>query len=104
MPRAVGLDIGTRLLKLVELRGSAKSFKIHRLVVRPMPEAAGEDPDAARADLVRSLFAEHRLRKADVCAAFEAGTSVFRDVTMPYKSDDQIDKTVRFEAENHLHG
>jgi type IV pilus assembly protein PilM len=104
MPRAVGLDIGSRLLKLVELRGSAKSFKIHKLVVRPFPEASGEDPDAARADLVRSLFAEHRLPGDDVCASSEAGTTVFRDVTMPYKSDDQIEKTVRFEAENHLHG
>src|SRR5262245_9948436 len=104
MARAVGLDVGNRLLKLVELSGSTKAFKVHRLAVRPMPEGAGEEADAARADLVRSLFAEYHLPKDDVCASFQAGSSVFRDVTMPYKDDDQIDKTVRFEAENHLHG
>ena len=28
----------------------------------------------------------------------------FRDVAVPFRADDQIEKVVRFEAENHLHG
>lgn len=104
MPRAVGLDVGRRLLKLAELSGSAKSFKVHRFVVEEMPEGEGEEGEAARAEVVRRLFREHRLGRADVCVSFDAGTSVFRDVTVPFRQDDQIAKVVRFEAENHLHG
>ena len=104
MPRAVGLDIGTRLLKLVELSGSPKSFKIQRLVVEPWPEGKGEEADAVKIELVRRLFAENRLPKDDVCAAFDAGSAIFRDVMVPFRDDAQIEKVVRFEAENHLHG
>lgn len=104
MPRAVGLDVGRRLLKLAELSGSAKSFRVHRFVVEELPEGEGEEAEAARAETIRRVFAEHHLKRADVCVSFDAGTTVFRDVTVPFRQDDQISKVVRFEAENHLHG
>src|SRR5436190_21661054 len=98
MPRAVGLDLGTRLLKLVELSGSAKSFKIHRIVVHPVPDGTGEEAETARVELLRTLFHDNKLAKDDVCAAFDAGSTVFRDVSVPFREDDQIQRVVRFEA------
>jgi type IV pilus assembly protein PilM len=104
MPRAVGLDVGTRTLKLVELSGSAKAFKVQRFLVRPMPEGTGDDLEAARAELVRSLFHEAKVGRDDVCASFDSGATIFREITVPFRERDQIEKVVRFEAENHLHG
>jgi type IV pilus assembly protein PilM len=108
MPRAVGLDIGTRMLKLVELSGSAKSFKVTKMLVRPVPRTEGEgaaEQDAATlAALVRDLFREARLSTDDVCASFDAGTTIFREITVPVQSTDKLDDVIRFEAENHLHG
>lgn len=109
MPRAVGLDVGRRLLKLAVASGSGKSFKVVKFVVEPMPdgtgpEADGEAVEAARVETIRRVFAEHGLRKHDVCVSFDAGTTVFRDVNVPFREADQIRKIVRFEAENHLHG
>jgi type IV pilus assembly protein PilM len=104
MPRAVGLDVGSRLLKLAELSGSPKSFKVQRFLVEELPTGEGEDGDAARAETIRRIFAENKLGKDDVCVSFDAGTTVFRDVTVPFRQDDQIERVVRFEAENHLHG
>ncbi len=104
MPRAVGLDVGTRTLKLVELSGSAKAFKVQRFLVRPMPEGTGEEVEAARADLIRALFHEAKVGRDDVCASFDSGATSFREITVPFREHDQIEKVVRFEAENHLHG
>lgn len=103
MPRAVGLDLGSRTLKVVEISGSAKSFKVQRVVVKEIPEGA-EATDEARAGLVREAFSEGRFPKDDVCAAFDAGSAIFREIMVPFREDDQIEKVVRFEAENHLHG
>src|SRR5438128_3084431 len=103
MARAVGLDVGSRTLKLVELSGSVKAFKVHRVFVREIPEGV-EASEEARADLVREVFAEGRFGKDDVCASFDAGGTVFREITVPLRDDDQIEKTVRYEAESHLHG
>ena len=104
MPRAVGLDVGTRTLKLVELSGSPKAFKVQRFLVRTLPEGTGEEADAARAEMIRSLFAEAKVGKDDVCASFDSGATSFREITVPFREHDQIEKVVRFEAENHLHG
>lgn len=104
MPRAVGLDVGRRLLKLAVASGSAKSFKVQRFVVEEMPDGTGEEAEAARVEAIRNVFATHKLGKEDVCVSFDAGTTVFRDVAVPFRADDQIEKVVRFEAENHLHG
>jgi type IV pilus assembly protein PilM len=104
MPRAVGLDIGRRLLKLAVVSGSAKSFKVQRFVVEELPDGTGEEADAARTETVRRVLAENKVLKDDICLAFDAGTAVFRDVSVPFQEDDQIAKVVRFEAENHLHG
>lgn len=104
MPRAVGLDVGTRTLKLVELSGSAKAFKVQRFLVRALPDGTGEEADEARAAMIRALFAEAKVGKDDVCASFDSGATSFREITVPFREHDQIEKVVRFEAENHLHG
>ena len=103
MPRAVGLDLGHRTLKAVDITGSAKSFKVHRIVVKEIPEGAEATPEA-RAALVREAFSQGRFGRDDVCSAFDAGSTIFREIPVPVHDDDQIEKVIRFEAENHLHG
>jgi type IV pilus assembly protein PilM len=119
MARAVGLDIGSRTIKLVELGGNPKALKVQRLAIRDVPtpgsgsgggegaEGGGEpdtrDPEELVADTIRGLFEDLKLPKEDVCATFDAGTTIFREITVPFRDEDQIRKVVKFEAENHLH-
>jgi type IV pilus assembly protein PilM len=104
LARAVGLDIGSRFVKLVELSGSAKAPKVARVVVRERPTGSGPEADEALSALVADLFATTKMPKDDVCVSFDAGSTVLREITVPFREDDQIAKVVRFEAENHLHG
>lgn len=104
MARAVGLDVGTKTLKLVELSGSAKAFKVTRLIVRDLPDGEGEEGAAARVDAIRKAFSEAKVGRDDVCASFDSGSAVFREVAVPFRERDQIAKVIPFEAENHLHG
>jgi type IV pilus assembly protein PilM len=121
MPRAVGLDIGSRMIKVVEINGTPKGFRIVRMVTRPVPgpeslepvepvegeEAAGkptvEDLDDRLSRVLRELFDEMKLPKEDVCAAIGSGSTVLREFPVPFKEEDQIRKVLRFEMENHLH-
>ncbi|MHC5009884.1 MAG: pilus assembly protein PilM, partial [Planctomycetota bacterium] len=111
MARAIGLDIGNRLIKVVELGGTPKVLKVQRLVIReipakPPPAVEGEpipDPDAALSETLAEIFGELKLPKDDVCATFAAGSTVFREIMVPFTADEQIRKVVTFEAENHLH-
>ncbi len=107
MARAIGLDIGAGSIKVVELGGSKSSPKIQRLAVREIPkppaDAEDYDADAVLAAEIKSVFAELQLPKDDVCASFDSGVTVFREIMVPFLEEDQIKKVIRFEAENHLH-
>lgn len=118
MARAVGLDIGTRTIKLVEIAGNPKAFKVLRLAVRDVPrpperesglvpegeeKPAPFDPIAATATVVRDLFDTLKLPKEDVCATFDTGTTISREIVVPFFEPEKIRKVVKFEAEHHLH-
>ena len=118
MARAIGIDIGTRTVKAVELSGSAKSFKIQRIAIREVPdddtaaldvpidEEGVETPpsrDERISAIVAEIFKTLALPKEDACATFPADRSMIREITVPFFEEDQIRKVVRFEAENHLH-
>lgn len=111
MARAVGLDIGSRTIKVVELSGTPKSFKVMRVVTRPLPEPdphppEGEvvkDRDELLSDEIREIFQSLKLPKDDVCVSFDSGVTIFREIVVPFLEDDQIRKVVKFEAEHHLH-
>lgn len=115
MARAVGLDIGTRSIKVVELSGGPKAFRIQRLAIREVPRPPAEgaeppaegaepfDPIAATAEVVREVFDSLKLPKEDVCASFDSGTTVSREIVVPFLEAEKIRKVVKFEAEHHLH-
>ena len=117
MARAIGVDIGSRTVKAVELSGSAKSFKISRVAIREIPEdeavplgavdEEGVDAPPSReeriSEIVGEIFKTLALPKEDACASFPAGKSMIREITVPFFDEDQIRKVVKFEAENHLH-
>jgi len=111
MARAVGLDIGSRTIKVVELNGGPKSFKVMRVITRPVPEPdphppEGEVPkdrDELLSDEIREIFQTLKLPQDDVCVSFDSGVTIFREIVVPFLEDDQIRKVVKFEAEHHLH-
>ena len=122
MARAIGVDIGEHTIKVVELSGSARSFKVQRVAIRPVPgaEPAAPDPilsttddeddapppptqDERTAAVIREIFKEMQLPKEDTCLSFHARSTMIRELTVPFFETDQIRKIVRFEAENHLH-
>ncbi len=111
MARAVGLDIGSHSIKVVELSGSPRAFKVVRVAVRDLPpapapgspEAEGHDPQRVRADAVKEALASLRLGGDNICATYDSGTTLSREQPVPFAEPEKIRKVVKFEAEHHLH-
>jgi len=103
MAKAVGLDIGTRSVKVAELEGSGKKVRVSQFFVRDVParEDGGID-ESAIADTVRAIFKEGRLPRETVAAAVPTRDAILREILVPFKTDDQIRKVVKFEAEGHI--
>ncbi len=111
MARAVGLDIGARTIKVVELSGNPKAFKVQRVAVRDVPQPPllvpeGAEPfDAAQATaaVVRELFETLKLPHDNIAATYDTGTTISREILVPFLEPEKIRKVVKFEAEHHLH-
>ncbi len=58
MARAIGVDIGERFLKVVELSGSGRSFRVQRVAIREIPGEAGHHDEGGSTDLTDDLVIE----------------------------------------------
>lgn len=101
MARAVGLEIHTRGVRAVELNGTGKKVKVHRYFDRAVTTRGGQpDPEELR-DALAEIFKS--LPKNSVIGCVDAHDTITREIPVPFKSDDQIKKVIKYEAEHHLH-
>ena len=58
MPRAIGVDIGERFLKVVDLVGSPRSFRVQSVAIRELPSDGDHHEENGRTDLTDDLVIE----------------------------------------------
>lgn len=97
MAKALGLDIGSRFVKLVELDGSPKKYKITKYVSREIGITGG------LSDTIGAVLKEAHARRDGLIAAVDSRNIVIREILVPFLQEDQIRRVLRFEAEAHLH-
>lgn len=104
MGSVVGLDVGSNRVRLVEADAPGKSLRVLRMAERelePVPEG-GSREEAVRVT-VDALFRESGMSRDEVTLAWPAEACTLREVSVPFKEDDQIRKVAKFELEHHLH-
>jgi len=112
MATVLGLDIGTKTLTGVVLSGSAKRYRLVDFFVEEVePIGSGdyaEDGEyvapLSREELLAKVIADRGLKDADVIVSVDAKDCVIREISVPFTRDEQIRRTVFFEAENHFSG
>lgn len=102
---AVGLEVGTANLKVVELRaGSPPSLS--SLAIRPMPPGLVQedqvvDPQGL-ADEVKALFDEAGISKRYVVSAVGNRQAITRNIHVPKMSLGELDEAIKWEAERYI--
>lgn len=103
MAKAIGLDISERGFKIVEAEGSAKKIKVTRVFVRDVEtESEGEVALDQVVQELRATLREEKIPREPVVASLSAHDAILRTISVPFTSEDQIRKVIRFEAENHI--
>src|SRR5262245_17936229 len=109
MPRQTIIDYGGHRVRLMEFDGSGKKLRVLGVTDVPLDGVVPEGEAAAEAGDAQAEAIRKALRAAgftnDPCAmAFDASNAMFREFDLPFTSDDQITKVVRFESESHVPG
>ncbi|RDI94712.1 type IV pilus assembly protein PilM [Meiothermus sp. QL-1] len=101
---ALGLEIGTANLKMVELSGTPPSLK--SLSIRPTPPGAIQEGSiiepAVLADSLKEMLAEMRTRKRYVVTATSNLAVITRTLQVPKMPPKQLEEAVRWEAERYI--
>ncbi|HLY10550.1 MAG TPA: hypothetical protein VKW04_14700 [Planctomycetota bacterium] len=102
MSRAVGLELTPAHVRLLSLERAGKVPKILQFHQAAIP--AGESPWEERAAAtLKQAFIDAKIPRTRIVAALDSGDAILREVSLPFKGDDQIRKTVRFEMESLIH-
>jgi Tfp pilus assembly PilM family ATPase len=109
MPRQTIIDYGGHRVRLMEFDGSGKKLRVLGVTDVPLDGVVAEGEEAAEAEDAQAVAIRKALRAAgftnDPCAmAFDASNAMFREFDLPFTSDDQIAKVVKFESESHVPG
>ncbi|MFH0943592.1 MAG: pilus assembly protein PilM [Planctomycetota bacterium] len=106
MANYVGLDLGTREARVLEVEGSAKKMKLIHFAKADLG-AAAEGPQAAMLEkeagsLIDAMFAKQKISREPLALSWDSGHTIFRELDLPFKGRDQINKVIKYEAESHL--
>ena len=102
MPRSVGVELTPAHVRVLSLEYTGKSSKILQFHETPIP--GGESPWEERAGAaLGDAVGASKVSKGRIVAALDSGDAILREVSLPFKGDDQIRKTVRFEMESLIH-
>ena len=104
MAKAIGLDVGSRSAKIVEIDGGPKKFKITHFAECELSEAASAEGPEAIAQELAEFLSTQKIFRDGVTTCIPANAVTIREITVPFKIEDQLRKVVKFEAEAHLHG
>lgn len=103
MARAVGVDIGSKSLKILELESSGSKLYVRHFFNL---EVRFTGDDEAELDLltepIRAIFHDHRLEQNNVAVSVPTEDCILREISMDFDQDEHIRKIIKFEAEKYL--
>lgn len=102
MATAVGLDIGIQGIKVAIVDGSPKKPRLADFIdykLEPGQTTRALGPDGLAA-LIARIFRDRKIPTDNVIAAAPASQCLARDLQVPFTRDDQIAKTIKFQAES----
>lgn len=95
---SVGIDIGSKTIKIVELEKETKGYK---LLASGAVGYQGVEP-AALSDVIRKLHKEAHIRGRNVAVSLPEPLVFTRTIKFPPLTDQEIESAVKWEAEQYI--
>ena len=103
MARSVGIDIGSKSLKILELEGSGNKLKMNFFQNLEIPFGSDNtsSPDLL-VEPIKSIFQQYHLEQDNIVLSIPTQDCILREITVDFKEEEHIRHTIKFEAEKHL--
>ncbi len=103
MGRAVGIELTESSARILSLEQNGKKSRILQFHEAPIPHDPAVPWEARAAAALKQGLADAKIPRGRIVCALDSGDAILREVSLPFKGDEQIRKTVRFEMESLIH-
>jgi type IV pilus assembly protein PilM len=105
--RVLGLDIGSSLIKAVELKEHKTGYELQFFDSFPLPHDVivdGAIMDSIRlSETLKEFFSQKKIKTRDVAISLAGHSSViFKRIPLPEMSEEELSESIRFEAEQYI--
>jgi type IV pilus assembly protein PilM len=102
----VGLDIGSRSVKVAEIASTNNGMKLKHFGIADLPFGAIEDgaisdPDLA-AETIRQLFKSSHIKEKNVAVSIGGYSVIVKKINVQSMPEEQLQETIHFEAEQYI--
>jgi type IV pilus assembly protein PilM len=103
---AVGLDIGSSSVKLVQLKEKKGGFQLVAFGSAPLPPEAIVDGalmnSAAIVQAIQELAAQQKVKTKEVAIGVRGHSVIIKKISMPRMSQEELDESIQWEAEQYI--
>jgi type IV pilus assembly protein PilM len=103
---AVGLDIGSNSVKLVQLKERKGGFSLTAWGQAPLPPEAIVDGalmnSSAIVDAVRQLVGDQKVKTKEVAIGVRGHSVIIKKIQLPRMSQEELDESIQWEAEQYI--
>lgn len=102
----VGLDIGSSLIKVAEIKETSRGLVLKKFGAMEIPlgaivEGSIQDVDGV-AHVIRTLFKTHKIKERNVAISTGGYSVVIKTINIPTVSEKELQNSIRFEAEQYI--
>lgn len=103
---AVGIDIGTKNIKLVELRPHEEGYRLTKLALQPLPPHAvphrGTMDLAKVSEALRLLIGSQRIKRKKIATSVAGHAIIVKRLILPPMSRKELEENLEAEAKRYL--
>jgi type IV pilus assembly protein PilM len=103
---ALGLDIGSSSVKLVQLREKKGGYALQAFGVSRLPPETIVDGalmnSAAVVQAIQDLVAEQKVRARDVAIGVRGHSVIIKKISLPRMTQEELDESIQWEAEQYI--
>jgi type IV pilus assembly protein PilM len=103
---AVGLDIGSSGVKLVQLKEKKGGFALQAYGTAPLPPEAIVDGalmnSAAIVAAIQELVAAQKVKTREVAIGVRGHSVIIKKISLPRMSQEELDESIQWEAEQYI--
>ena len=103
---AVGLDIGSSSVKLVQLKEKRGGYQLIAFGSAPLPPEAIVDGalmnSAAIVQAIQEVFAQQKVKAKDVAIGVRGHSVIIKKISLPRMTQEELDESIQWEAEQYI--